>query len=111
MSYIPIQLLIDAQTATATIPKTVSAVGSARDLTFTVTGNGTTSGGTVIIEESDDPSYTGTWGLLYTQLASGVTGNQKLPIHIRVGAGLFTRPRITGAITGGGTISVSVTGA
>jgi hypothetical protein len=46
-----------------------------------------------------------------TVLASAVTAGQKLCIHIRIGAGVYMRPRISGTITGGGTISVSVAGA
>ena len=109
MAYIPPLLLLDAVTTGTSKP--VSAVNSARDVTVTYTGNGTTSGGTVLLEESDQAPYTGTWSLIETVSASTVTGNAKAAHHIRIGAGLYVRARVSSDMTGGGTLTVSVTGA
>ena len=109
MSYIPPLLLLDAVTTGTSKP--VSAVNSARDVTVTYTGNGVTSGGTILLEESDQDTYTGTWSLIETVSAATVTGNVKSSHHIRIGAGLSMRSRISSTITGGGTVTVSVTGA
>lgn len=109
MDHIPIQFLLDRVTATQS-SKPIQALNAARDLCFTLTSEGTTSGGTVIIEESDLLSYTGTWSQLYSQAASGLSGDAKLCIHVRIGAGMWCRVRISATITGGGTITATVTG-
>lgn len=69
---------------------------------------GTTSGGTVVIEEASwgpaEPPYSGTWGTILSQAASGFTGTAQLPVHVPVAALAWYRVRISSAITGGGTI-------
>lgn len=86
-------------------------LGGHRDVCVTFTSIGTTSGGTVLIEESDLPSYTGTWSQIASQAASGFTGGAKLCTHVQLGAGLWVRVRVSSAITGGGSIIVSLSGA
>jgi hypothetical protein len=109
MSLLTKQFLLDRQTATqASHPVDVGA--TAKDVTFWFTSEGTTSGGTILLEEADLASYTGTWSLLATQAASGFTGGAKLAVHIRLGSGAFVRARISSAITGGGTATVTLTG-
>lgn len=105
----PIKLLLDAQTASQSSLPYQCLGSNHRDVTVTFTSAGTTSGGTIIIEESDLPSYTGTWSQLYSQAASGFTGSAKLCLHIELGAGMWVRARISSDITGGGTASVSIT--
>lgn len=86
--------------------------GGPQDLTFTFTSVGTTSGGTVVLEETDsidDPSGA-TPSTLYSQAASGFTGTAKLCYHVRIGAGIYVRARISSAITGGGNIFVTMVG-
>lgn len=82
--------------------------------TVYLTSVGTTSGGTITIEEADwDPlsgqPYGGTWSIIGTATnASAVTGGATLAVRLPVGAYGYVRVRISGAITGGGTISASL---
>jgi hypothetical protein len=103
-------LLLDRVTTGTSVPWQVAGSGMT-DLTFTFTSAGTTSGGTILIEESDVPSYTGTWSEVYSEAASAFTGTAKQAIHRRIGAGMWVRVRVSSTITGGGTASVTVTGA
>lgn len=85
----------------------------ARSLTvsFYLTGNGTTSGGTITYETSDDPTYSGTWWPLATAVnASDVSSNKK-KVTVVDGCYRCVRARISSDITGGGTISVRVVAA
>ena len=72
---------------------------------------GTTSGGTVLIEEADwgpfEPPYSGTWSQVQSQAASGFTGTAQLAVHVTLSAFAYFRVRISSTITGGGTILVS----
>ena len=73
---------------------------------------GTTSGGTVLIEEAEwDPDteevYTGTWSEVQSIAASSFSGTASTMIHLPPEAYGFVRVRISSAITGGGTISSS----
>lgn len=80
-------------------------------ITFYLTGNGTTSGGEITYETSDDPTYTGTWALLATAVnASDVSGNKK-KITTVTGCFRIVRARISSNITGGGNIDVRVVAA
>lgn len=103
--------LLDRVTANATVSLPFQVIGGHRDVCVTFTSEGTTSGGTIIIEESDRRSYTGTWSQLASQAASGFTGGAKLCTHIQLGAGLYVRARVSSAITGGGTATVTISGA
>lgn len=80
--------------------------------TFFLRSVGTTSGGTVLIEEADwGPSevpYSGTWSLLSSQTASGFTGTAQLAVHVTAAAFAYVRVRISSTITGGGTVLASV---
>lgn len=104
----PIKYLLDRQTATQSSTPYQCLGSNHRDVTVTFTSEGTTSGGTIIIEESDLASYTGTWSQLYSQAASGFTGGAKLCLHIELGAGAWVRARISAEVTGGGTATVSI---
>lgn len=105
----PIKYLIDRKTADTIVSVPFQILGSGkRDITFTFTSEGTTSGGTILLEESDLASYTGTWSQLYSQAASGFTGGAKLCVHVEIGAGMWARARISASITGGGTATVTV---
>lgn len=108
--FIALTYLQDRQTATGA-GKVLSAVNAARDVTLTFTSEGTTSGGTILVEESDLATYTGTWSLMETVSAASFTGGAKLAKHYRLGAGLYMRARISATITGGGTVTVTATGA
>jgi hypothetical protein len=105
--------LFPASTATtvASIPIESSAY---RYHTVYLTSIGTTSGGTITIEEADwDPlsgvPYGGTWSIVGTAInASAFTGGATLATRLPVGAYGFLRVRISGAITGGGTVSAAL---
>jgi hypothetical protein len=85
--------------------------GGPQDVTVTYTSVGTTSGGTIILEETDDKGLgAATASQLESVAASSFTGGAKSCHHFRVGAGMFLRARISSTITGGGSIFVSIVG-
>jgi len=80
-------------------------------LSFYFTSAGTTSGGTILIEEADwddltETPYTGTWSQIASIAASSFTGGAQVAYHISPTSVGFVRVRISSAITGGGTIKV-----
>ena len=70
---------------------------------------GTTSGGTVLVEEADwgplEQVYSGTWSLIATIAANTFTGNAQVVTHLTDSSYRYLRVRISGAITGGGAIT------
>lgn len=106
----PQVFLLDRVTATTAISAPFQILDGPKDVVVTFTSEGTTSGGTIIIEESDLRSYTGTWSQLLSQAASGFTGGAKLCAHIRLGAAGWVRARVSSTITGGGTVTVTISG-
>ena len=82
------------------------------------TSTGTTSGGSVTIEEADfsdqpssDQPYTGTWSAIdAARAASSFSGGAQLAIHLQVAAYAYVRVRIDSNITGGGSISATLRG-
>lgn len=82
-------------------------------ITFYLASQGTTSGGTVILEEADwandsEKQYEGTWSQIASIAASTFTGTAQLAYHLSPNAYGAVRARISSAITGGGTITVTV---
>ena len=74
---------------------------------------GTTSGGTVALEEADwgplEAPYSGTWSQIVTAItASTFSAGKQLATIVPLSANRYIRVNITGAITGGGTILASV---
>jgi hypothetical protein len=75
---------------------------------------GTTSGGVLLIEEADydadggEQVYSGTWSTVQTINASSFTGTAQLAVHISPVSYGFFRVRISSAITGGGTVVVTL---
>ena len=69
---------------------------------------GTTSGGTVLIEEADwgpqEQVYSGTWSQIQSIAASTFSGTAQLVLHITPSAMPYLRVRISATITGGGSI-------
>lgn len=81
-------------------------------LTFYLRSVGTTSGGTVIVEEADwgekEFVYSGTWSQIASISASAFTGGAQTAYHINSDNSFrYVRVRISATITGGGTILVS----
>lgn len=72
---------------------------------------GTTSGGTVIIEEADwgplEQVYSGTWSQIASITAASFSGGAQLLTHILDSAFGWVRVRISSPITGGGSIMAS----
>jgi hypothetical protein len=82
-------------------------------LVFYLTSIGTTSGGTVLVEEADwdpntDKPYGGTWSQVTSIAASTFTGTATIAYHLGPNAYGAVRVRISSAITGGGTITVAM---
>ena len=94
---------------------TADASASSRDMSnfdhivTYVKGNGTVSAGTLIIEESADAGDTGTWSAIGSSVdLSTLTGNVTLAIHHPVAAYRALRWRLSAAVTGGGSVTVTV---
>lgn len=83
----------------------------ATQMAFYLKSIGTTSGGTVLIEEADwsgdiDMPYAGTWALIASVAANTFTGSAMAITRPTAPACFaFVRVRISSAITGGGTIT------
>lgn len=75
--------------------------------TFESSGTGTTSGGTLKIEEASRSGYSGTASQIGSDVsASSFTGLAQLAVHVNSNAFAFVRVRISSDITGGGTVLV-----
>ena len=86
-------------------------------LTVFYTSLGTTSGGTLILEGADysdqplsDGPYTGTWSQIESRAASSFTGSVQLAFSVTPAAFAWVRVRISSAITGGGSVIVTMRG-
>jgi hypothetical protein len=82
-------------------------------VTIFLASQGTTSGGTVIIEEADyspryGNPYTGTWSQIQSIAASTFTGGAQIAVAMGPRAFGAIQVRISSAITGGGTISAVI---
>lgn len=106
----PQKILLDKQTASQrSVPWEIN--NGPKDVIVTLTSIGTTSGGTLKIEESDQPNYLGTWSQIGATInASAFTGGAKQCVHIRMGAGQWIAVSIATDITGGGTVTVTISG-
>lgn len=83
--------------------------GESLPVTIVIQGNGTTTGGTVLIEEAfwpeDQEVYAGTWSLLATVDPNDVSGGKQKAYHFSPNSYWAIRTRISSAITGGGSVS------
>lgn len=82
-------------------------VGATDEWVFYFESIGTTSGGTVLIEEASRRDYSGTWSTVQSVSASDFTGTLQKAYHFSPNAYLFLRVRISSTITGGGSIVVT----
>ena len=98
---------LDTQTAT-TASGILLLRGECERFTVVLQSTGTTSGGTVIIEEAyydpNGPVYSGTWSQLQSVNASSFTGGTQIAYHF-VGSFWAVRVRPGTTITGGGSVS------
>lgn len=105
--------LFAASTALATSSVPIDSCGYLYHTVY-LTSVGTTSGGTVTIEEADwdglsGQPYAGTWSIIgAATAASAFTGGATLAVRLPVGLYAWLRVRISGAITGGGTVSAAL---
>lgn len=77
--------------------------------TITIKGNGTATLGAIQIESANAPDYAGTWG----QIGGGpitILTDTELIINFE-GIFEFIRARVSAAVTGGGTVTVTYMGA
>lgn len=86
-------------------------------LTVYYTSFGTTSGGTLILEEADysdeplhDGPYAGTWSQIESRAASSFSASVTLAVHLSPAAYGWIRVRISSAVTGGGSAMVTMRG-
>ncbi|HMF95090.1 MAG TPA: hypothetical protein VKE96_12380 [Vicinamibacterales bacterium] len=81
-------------------------------LTITTTGAGTITAGTLLIEETDalDDGSAATPAQLSTLDLTTITAGKKNVAHATAGAYGFIRARLSAAVTGGGTVVVSLMG-
>jgi hypothetical protein len=77
---------------------------TSKNLRVHVRGVGVIASGTVVIEEAQDPSYTGTWSTIYT--ATPATDSCQV-IHLLATVSAI-RARLTANIVGGGTVTVEL---
>lgn len=71
---------------------------SPRELKFYITGSSGVSGGTVQVEESQDPNYTGTWAAIGSAVTVTASTTKTVAFTGATGA---VRARITSTILGG----------
>lgn len=92
-------------TAAATTP-TVVALHDCRQVSWTVKGTGTVSGGTVKFESADTADFAGTWNEVDSiDLSSPVLTDSIYQASYPAGYGGFYRVRISANVTGGGSIA------
>lgn len=103
------QLLLDAKTATTTVFPVYDFKGCLQ-VTFYVRSNGTTSGGTLVLETALTKDYAGTWAPLATTINASASSADKTLITQVLGPLRWVRARIATTITGGGTLSVEAVG-
>src|SRR5205814_1613444 len=81
-------------------------------VSFYLRSIGTTSGGTILIEEADyrdvEMPYSGTWSQIASILASSFTGGAQVAYHVSDCAYGFLRVRVSADITGGGSITAAM---
>lgn len=113
MGYLSVPLLDDATTGTSGS----QACHGFSNLTIYVDGQGTISGGTLVIEEAwwnaaRENTYAGTWSQIGTVDLTDVSGGAQLAYHAGGSGGSFAyanvRVRVSSDVTGGGTISVAL---
>jgi hypothetical protein len=86
------------------------AFNDCRQVNWLVEGQGTISGGTVIIESAHASDYAGDWNELDSIDASTLTGDALYGNTFPHVPGGFVRARISSDITGGGNITVRLNG-
>ncbi len=112
-------LLLGVENADSTVTGVTTGTSAPIDMslhginTFFFRSVGTTSGGTILIEEADwgplEQVYSGTWSQVVSVAASTFTGGQELAVHVTDSSYRWLRVRISSTIIGGGTITAVLT--
>ena len=88
---------------------TVMDPGQRDTLSVAVIGNGTITGGTLVLEEAyqvPGTTYAGTWSQLLSISATALSGGAQQVTHLVPSSLVSVRARITSSITGGGGVTV-----
>ena len=106
-----IPLLTAVTAASGTGTSAPIRIQGREQLTIYFQSTGTTSGGTLLIEEAyydgdKDPVYAGTWSQIASVAASSFTGTAQVAYHVAATRYKYVRVRISSDITGGGTVTV-----
>jgi hypothetical protein len=86
------------------------AFNDCRQVNWLIEGQGTISGGTVVIESAHAYDYTGTWNELDTVDATTLSGGKLYGNTFPMPPGGFVRARISSDIQGGGAITARLNG-
>lgn len=90
---------------------TAIALQDCRQVSWTVKGAGTVSGGIVKIESADTSDYSGTWNELDSlDFSSAALTDKEYQGTYPGSVGGFFRARVSSNVTGGGTITASFNG-
>ncbi len=100
------QSLTEATTGTGT----VKALNDCRQVWWIVTGNGTISDGTLVIETSNVQDYSGTWNEWDSIDLTTLTGGEKYWNSQPTSGGGFVRARVSETVAGGGSVSCEING-
>jgi len=103
----------DAQSldgAIAVATGSVKALNDCRQVWWIVTGNGTISSGTVVIESSNELDFAGLWNELDSVDLTTLTGGEKYWNSAPTSGGGFVRARISEEVAGGGDCDVEING-
>lgn len=98
----------DSLSASTTGAGTAYSVPHASEhFTVLFEGTGTISGGTILLEESDNETYTGTWSTITSITGTAITGGAAQVVHFQ-GLVRAIRARVSATITGGGTVTTGI---
>ena len=103
-----VNLVPATQTATTNGTSIVPAA-RVKNHSVYIIGTGTISSGTLVIEESEDPAFSGTWSSIQSVTLSGVTGGAIQVVHF-TSSSMAIRSRVSVAVGGGGSIQVDYRG-
>lgn len=119
LTFGPLESMVAVTAATA--GKIALVKGQSARITVVIQGTGTISGGAMVLEEAyfvptDGSPYSGSWSQLpvnstpdYSIDLTTLSGGEQMVIHYDASM-WAVRPRNTDAVTGGGSVSVTIWG-
>lgn len=102
---IPVALITNLTTGTS---EAIAIPITSKHLLISLSGTGTITAGTLLIEESNSFDLAGIWSQLYSATLTGVTAGATQILHFK-GTFNFIRARFSANVTGGGNVSATVT--